>query len=204
MGDGFLNKAYRTRDPEAIRTLYDEWADTYEAEIAANGYVTPDRCAKALAKYAKDQAAPVLDFGCGTGLSGLALALAGFKVIDGVDLSPEMIDQAREKNVYRDLATIAPGGKLRHQPGRYGAITAIGVIGAGAAPATVFDMLMQGLGRGGLLVCSLNDHAIADRVNEARINEWTDCGAARLLFREHGDHLPGIDLGACVYVIEKA
>jgi hypothetical protein len=63
---------------------------------------------------------------------------------------------------------------------------------------------MHALGRDGLLVLSLNDHALADPCNAARINEWTDCGAARLLFCEHGPHLPGIDLKSNVYVFEKA
>ena len=77
------------------------------------------------------------------------------------------------------------------------------MIGAGAAPIAGFDQLMEGLGSGGLLVFSFNDHALEDPVNEARVHEWTDSGAAALMFREHGDHIPGIDLKSNVYVIEK-
>ena len=77
------------------------------------------------------------------------------------------------------------------------------MIGAGAAPIDTFDLLMRGLDKGGLLTLSFNDHALEDPSNEARLNEWLDCGAARLLMREYGDHIPGIDLNAIVYIIEK-
>ncbi len=204
MTDKFLDKAYGARDAASTRELYDDWAASYEAEVAENGYATPGRCAEALKKYIDDQDQPILDFGCGTGLSGLALKLAGFSTIDGLDLSAEMIAQANDKGAYRTLRQIDADAPLSHPPGEYAAIAAIGVIGAGAAPISVFDTLMKGLGKGGLMVFSFNDHALADKTNEARVNEWTDCGAARLLFREHGPHLPGINLKSNVYVIEKA
>lgn len=203
MTEKYLDKVYDARDAKATRALYDNWSDSYEAEVAENGYVTPGRCAAALARYMDDQKAPVLDFGCGTGLSGLALKLAGFEVIDGVDLSAEMLSKAEEKGIYRDLDLIEADAPLAHAPGDYAAIAAIGVIGAGAAPISVFHTLMHGLARGGMLVFSFNDHALEDPGNEAGMNEWLDCGAARLLFREHGPHLTKINLKSCVYVVEK-
>lgn len=204
MSDGFLTKAYDTSDPADVRQLYDDWASSYEAEVAEYGYATPGRCAAALAEFTTDKTAAILDFGCGTGLSGLALKLAGFIIIDGIDLSADMLKQAAQKNLYRSLSRIEPDTALLNTPGDYAAIAAIGVIGVGAAPISVFDTLMAALDRGGYLVMSLNDHALADRAHEGKLNEWLDSGAARLLFVEHGPHLPGIDLKSKVYVIEKA
>jgi len=203
MTDRFLDKAYTARDAASTRTLYDAWSKSYEAEVAENGYATPGRCAAALKSFTSNMSAPVLDFGCGTGLSGLAMKLAGFEVIDGLDLSSEMLSQAESKGIYRKTRLVEAGAPLAHRPGDYAAIAAIGVIGAGAAPISVLHTLMKGLGKGGLLVLSFNDHALADPVNEAGLSEWTDCGGARLLFRKHGDHLPGINLKSNVYVLEK-
>ena len=31
---GFLNKAYQARDADSTRALYDDWAASYEAEVA--------------------------------------------------------------------------------------------------------------------------------------------------------------------------
>lgn len=199
---GFLDKAYQARDASSTRSLYDDWAASYEAEVAENGYATPGRCADALKSHVADLDAPVLDFGCGTGLSGLALKLAGFGNIDGIDLSHEMLEVARGKGVYRKLDQIEADGAL--PCGDYAAMAAIGVIGAGAAPISVLHTLMRALPSGGKLVFSFNDHALEDPANEGGVAEWTDCGAAHLLFKEHGPHLPGIDLMSNVYVLEKA
>ncbi|WP_299369951.1 methyltransferase domain-containing protein [uncultured Tateyamaria sp.] len=199
---GFLDKAYKARDAASTRVLYDDWAASYEAEVSENGYATPGRCASALKSLTDDMQQPVLDFGCGTGLSGLALRLAGFETLDGVDLSAEMLEGARAKGVYRHLDQIEAGAPLPRDG--YTLIAAIGVIGAGAAPISVLHTLMSALPRGGKLVFSFNDHALEDPANEGGVSEWTDCGAARLLFKEHGAHLPGIDLNSNVYVLEKA
>lgn len=201
--DGFLNKVYDARDASSTRTLYDAWADTYEAEVGENGYATPGRCAAALAEHLQDKTRPILDFGCGTGLSGLALKLAGFEAIDGQDLSEEMLGKAKEKQIYRSLTQVNADSGPPCTAGDYAAVTAIGVIGAGAAPIEVFDTLMAGLDTGGLLVLSFNDHALEKPANEAKIDDWLARGAAKLLFKDYGPHLPGIGLKSNVYVIEK-
>lgn len=201
MSDRFLDKAYSASD--SAEALYDAWAATYDAELGENGYVTPARCAKALAAHSRDLAAPILDFGCGTGLSGLALKLAGFETLDGVDVSADMLKGAAAKDIYRTLSQIAPSTPLTHPKGHYAAITCIGVIGTGAAPVEVFDLVMDGLATGGLTVLSLNDHALAEPRFEAKLASYTDTGRAQLLFQDYGPHIPGINLNANVYVLEK-
>lgn len=203
MSNGFLNKAYGARDAAGTRRLYDDWAASYEAEVGENGYATPGRCAAALRAHSADLAAPVLDFGCGTGLSGLALKLAGFTCIDGVDLSADMLAIAQEKDLYRSLSQIEAGARFSHRPGDYAAIAAIGVIGSGAAPISVFDTVMEGLAPGGRFVFSFNDHALEDPANEGKLQGYLDDGRAILLFQDYGPHLPGIGLKSNVYVVEK-
>lgn len=200
MSENFLEKVYEARDADSTRALYDNWSATYETEVAANGYVTPARSVEALAQFAADKSLPLLDFGCGTGLVGLALKLAGFKTIDGVDLSAEMLAKARGKGVYRTLTQIEANAPLE---GDYPLMSAVGVIGAGAAPISALDTLLRALPTGGLLVFSFNDHALAEPENTGRLNEWLDCGAARLLFCEHGAHLTESGMKSTVYVVEK-
>lgn len=204
MNDKFLEKAYGLKTPEATLDHYDQWAASYDAEIAKNGYATPARIAKALAQFQADRTEPVLDFGCGTGLCGLALRQQGFQIVDGMDPSSEMLEQARSKGAYRELEQFDVTNRSLIPKKAYRLITGCGVLGTGAAPPAVFDMILHALPRGGLFCFSYNDHALADLSYTTKLIEWIDVGAARLLFQEHGDHLPGIDLKSTVYVIEKA
>ena len=201
--DKFLDKAYDLDGEAQTRAHYDDWSASYDAEISRNGYATPARISTALASFTPDKSAAILDFGCGTGMSGDALARAGFSVIDGVDLSPDMLAQARKTKTYRHLNVIEPDAHLPLKAGDYSAIVACGVIGAGGAPLSTFDVLMALLPKGGLFAFSFNDHTLQDPAYEAKLQTYLHAKSAKLCHREHGDHLPGINLGAVVYVVEK-
>ncbi|WP_316014160.1 class I SAM-dependent DNA methyltransferase [Roseobacter sp. HKCCA0434] len=200
MTQRFLDKAYR--DDTDMDRLYSDWAESYDAELEASGYASPRRCAEALAACDAPTDGTVLDFGCGTGLSGGALKRAGFETLDGCDVNADMLAKARERGIYRNLHEIAPGSDGLPGP-TPDSIAAIGVIAPGHAPPETIDLLLGALPSGGRLVFSLNDHALAARSFEARIGAWTDSGSARCLFREHGPHIPAEDLGATVYVLQK-
>jgi len=196
----FLTEVYDLQTPAQTRDMYDQWSASYDAEIAENGYATPARIAEALARHVPDKTTPVLDFGCGTGLSGLTLKAAGFTMLDGADLSADMLKGAAEKGIYRNLQLVEPGAAI---PSGYSLITATGVIGVGAAPPEVFDLIVDALTPGGLFAFSFNDHALADPVFDGRLRASIEAGKTRLLFQEYGTHLPGIDLKSNVYVLEK-
>ncbi|WP_417208659.1 class I SAM-dependent DNA methyltransferase [Antarctobacter sp.] len=200
MSNPYFDKVYKARTEDETRDLYDGWAATYEQAVQDEGYATPRRCAEALHATLGDAQAPVLDFGCGTGLSGLALRLAGFSTIDGIDLSPGMLAHAREKDIYRTLTPIGPDDPV---PTGYAAVAAIGVIGAGAAPLAALDRIFEALDAGAQCVFSFNDHTLEDPTFEALVNRWIADGRLRQLFREHGPHLPGKNINSTVYVLEK-
>ena len=85
--------------PEETRDAYKDWAKSYDEDtVEGMGYVAPAVAADKVKSLVKPDAV-ILDAGCGTGLAGVELAERGFKTIDGMDLSPEMLDVAREKGV---------------------------------------------------------------------------------------------------------
>ncbi|WP_458093537.1 tetratricopeptide repeat protein [Roseomonas sp. WA12] len=94
------------RPPEEyVRTLFDTYAPRFEAELTGTlGYRTPEALAALLsgAGVAPQAALDVLDAGCGTGLSGQALR-PWARHMTGVDLSPRMIDVARQRGIYELL-----------------------------------------------------------------------------------------------------
>ncbi len=203
MTEKFLEKTYGLETVEQTLEHYDRWAASYDAEIAENSYATPGRIAEALWSVLPETQAPILDFGCGTGLSGLALRRIGYEVVDGLDPSQEMLNIAQAKRAYRNISLLDPDVETPFSAGTYKAVVACGVLGVGAAPASVFSRLMYCLTSGDLLAFSLNDLSVAHPDYTCALNEWLDCGAASLLFREHGPHLPGLNLNADVFVIKK-
>ncbi|MEM1048795.1 MAG: methyltransferase domain-containing protein [Pseudomonadota bacterium] len=201
----FLDRAYDLDSPEAVREFYDEWSKTYDSNIVDdNGYVTPRRCAEALARRARPESV-VLDIGCGTGLSGLALHEAGFQTIDGFDLSPDMLAKAAEKKVYRDLQIADITQKLPYADESYTALNACGVFGQQHTPPSGFADMLKLLKPDHCFSFSLNDHTYEndDYAYPKAVDAAAEAGTIDILEKEYGDHLPGIDLRAWVYVVRK-
>lgn len=87
-----------------VRKLFDQFAPRFDAELEGRlEYRTPALLAEALAAVVPAQGLlTVLDLGCGTGLSGAALKPFARR-LEGVDLSPRMLDAARGKGLYAAL-----------------------------------------------------------------------------------------------------
>ena len=104
----FALAALRGENPEQppaehVRSLFDDYAPRFDAHLRERlGYRVPELLAARV--HERCAGAPeVLDLGCGTGLFGAAVAsFAG--AIDGVDLSPRMLERARARGCYRRLA----------------------------------------------------------------------------------------------------
>ncbi|MDJ1008142.1 MAG: methyltransferase domain-containing protein [Paracoccaceae bacterium] len=209
MGDdeSFFDKVYRTTGPRDIAALYDDWAAQYDSDVGGAGYATPARIASALARVlgADAPAAPVLDYGCGTGLAGVALKAAGFAAIDGCDPSEGMIEKARALDIYRETFTFNPLDPPGAQViGIYPAIVAAGVISVGAAPPEVLAHLYSSLAPGARLAFSYNGHTLEDPAYMAaldRVRADRDCV---LEVAEDGPHLPELGLTSRVFVLRRA
>ena len=101
-----LERAYALDSDEKSRALYRDWAETYdETMLTGLNYLSPGKVADLLAQHLADRQAAVLDIGCGTGLGGQGLAGHGFVTIDGLDVSPEMMQVAGRRGVYRRFVT---------------------------------------------------------------------------------------------------
>ncbi len=201
---GRLRRVYGVAEPDEVRDYYDEWASTYDSELEANGYRTPQRVAEALAELVADRAAPVLDYGCGTGLSGVALNAAGFATIDGADPSTGMIALAGDKGVYRSLTLLdldAPAPPFG--AGSYAVVAAVGVIGPGAAPRVLFEQLLDVVAPGGAFAVTFNDYALEDPTYPAMIDAAVADGRATIELAERGRHLPGVEVQSTVYVFRR-
>jgi len=118
-----------TKVPDyAIANLFDRYADTFDSHLRAKlQYAAPELIANAVAQATAadpdDRRYDICDLGCGTGLIGPLLRPLA-KTLDGIDLSPQILEKAREKNAYDkldvgDMVTI-----LNDRPKSYDLLTA--------------------------------------------------------------------------------
>ena len=98
-----LDAVYGATSAAEIAQTYDDWAEGYDAEMAALGYRHPAICLALLARHLPASAGPVLDAGAGTGLLGQWLRLLGYGPLEAVDLSSGMLRVAERKGVYDRL-----------------------------------------------------------------------------------------------------
>ena len=95
-----LEDAYALETPDDNRNLYRNWASTYDDDFALrNKYVYPKSISSICAGLVGTTSQlSVLDIGCGTGIVGTCLSeLLITSIIDGVDISPEMLEVAQSK-----------------------------------------------------------------------------------------------------------
>ena len=86
-----------------VTKLFDKYAHEFDRHLVVQlEYKAPQLIAEAVARAGVKHAAEVIDLGCGTGLCGVHIRPLAGRMI-GVDLSPKMIDKARERNIYDEL-----------------------------------------------------------------------------------------------------
>ena len=197
------NQLWTPHSVEETQQIYADWAGSYDKDVAEWGYATPRRVAMALRQCDANVAKPVLDYGCGTGLCGMALKITGFDVVDGTDISAEMLEKAEALDAYRQVWKGEPGTLGHIKAGDYSAIAACGVVSLGAAPPETLDILIEALGPGGFLAFSYNEATMADRRYTDRLDVAVLAPDLELVFEEEGPHLPAKDMTSTVYVLRR-
>jgi SAM-dependent methyltransferase len=96
----FKNFDRRSYQTVSARTGYSEWAATYEEAVPNQLDI---RVLDSLTSVNWSIATECLDLACGTGRTAEWLRARGVTTIDGIDLTPEMLERARAKGLYRSL-----------------------------------------------------------------------------------------------------
>ena len=143
-----LSEAYSVQSPDDNRALYAKWADTYESDFTVpRRYIYPRAAAELLCERFSGSG-PVLDVGCGTGLVGEYLRDLGVAVVDGIDISPEMLAKARAKTaadgrpVYRQTFEADLTGPISIAGDTYAGIISTGTFTHGhVGPDAIAELL---------------------------------------------------------------
>jgi predicted TPR repeat methyltransferase len=154
---GHLGAVYAAKEAAEVAAAYDNWAETYEAEMRAAGYRHPSVALALLARHLPRGAGPVLDAGCGTGMVGEWLEIVGYPLVEALDISAGMLAVAARKGVYDKLHNIALGGPLPFADGSFAAVICTGVFTTGHVGAEALAELVRITRPGGVIVATVKD-----------------------------------------------
>ena len=183
--------AYSLKTPEDSKKLYKKWAQTYDEDFALNSnYLSPKKISSFFNKHSRNTDTPILDVGAGTGLVGELLYRTGNKKIIGIDISSEMLEQAKLKGCYSSLIEADITKKIPLKNNSIGAVVSAGTFTHGHVGADAFDELLRITKPGGLFVLSVNSKVfikggfqekflkIKNKISSPVFNE----------FNAHGEH----------------
>ncbi len=155
-GQSLLENAYKLATPDDNKVYYDEFASSYDAEFAsALGWHYPKAIASIFRNKATQQDRPIADIGCGTGLVAEALGCSP-QDIDGIDISDQMLRDAKEKALYRATIKADLTGSLNAIKNDYGAIVSAGTFTTGHLGPQALAALLDIAKSGALFVIGVN------------------------------------------------
>ena len=199
-----LDKVYTAEDHEELMDAYKDWAGNYDDDTVGEfGYVAHKETAKALDRVLDDKEARILDAGAGTGLVGEELEKRGYRNLDALDYSQEMLDEAEKKDVYRRLIQADMSKPLDLRDDRYDAIVCTGTFTFGHVEADAFDELVRITRPGGLICFTIREGAYEEygyrkrMIDLERKDEW------ELLSMVETDYLKneGVTCKLCTYQV---
>ena len=157
-GSDLLDGAYDLKTPQDNRAYYRRFAATYDQDFAAGlGYIYPGAVADAFLDLTNLPEGPVCDIGCGTGLVASHLkAKSPDIVIDGVDISADMLAVARDKVLYQNLYEVDLTGDITSLPNRYAAIISAGTFTHGHLGPEPLRHLTRHCRAGGVFCIGVN------------------------------------------------
>ena len=177
-----LDQAYSLETPDDSVRLYRDWAADYDdAFVAAEHYRLPE--VVALAYAGRGGVGPVLDIGAGTGAVGAHLRRLDIAPVDGIDISPEMLDRARAKNIYQTLSVGDLTRGLDLTSAFYSGAVSAGTFTHGHLGPEVLDEVIRITSPGGLVCLSVHAahfemagfaprlEMLAPRIRDLRVHE---------------------------------
>jgi predicted TPR repeat methyltransferase len=167
---GYLGAVYEAKGADDVAALYDQWAASYDAEMASTGYRHPQACVALFARHVMRGSAPILDAGAGTGLIGQWLQTLGYPEVEALDISEGMLKIARSKNLYSAFHQLALGGALPFATGHYAGVICSGVFTSGHVGVEGLDELVRVCQAGGCVAMTVKgtlwDGGFSVRVHE--------------------------------------
>lgn len=176
IAEELLHGAYHLQTAEDNVTYYKDFASSYDDGFAnAMGYQSPAAVAKVFNAVALPTDIPIADIGCGTGLTAQALN-APTTAIDGFDISREMLDKARQKNLYRTLYCADLTQPIDQYSEQYGGLISSGTFTFGHLGPEELAHLLEILKPNGLVCVTVNTAHYKDQGFDAVLDRLLEGG----------------------------
>jgi predicted TPR repeat methyltransferase len=185
-----------------VREVFDRFADGFETHLESLAYRAPQYVAQMLARRRAGPAAMVLDAGCGTGLCGPLLRPLAQR-LEGVDLSPRMLERARQRGDYDALHEAEITAFLQSRPRAFDAIASADVLIYFGDLRPFMAAAAAALRPGGLLVSSVEALAVPG-LDHALVMTGRYSHSADYLRRELAAHgLAQVEIEPCELRLER-
>jgi len=146
-----------SRNDEDLQDVYKEWASAYDYDNDhLLGTVSQPLSVQIFQEYMKDKSVRIIDVGCGTGLVAVELENSGFTNFDGIDISQEMIDIAKQRG-YSKLFIGSLNESLPFESNEYDAAFCVGVFTHGHVGSDRLDELVRIVKPGGIICFTINE-----------------------------------------------
>ena len=146
-----------SHNDEDLQVVYKEWAAAYDHDNDnLLGTVSQPLSVQIFQEYIKDKSLRIIDVGCGTGLVGVELEKGGFSNFDGIDISQEMIDIAKQRG-YSKLFIGSLNVSLPCENNEYDAALCVGVFTHGHVGSNRLDELVRIVKPGGIICFTVNE-----------------------------------------------
>jgi predicted TPR repeat methyltransferase len=141
-----------------VESVFDTFAASFDSRLARLSYRAPALVTEMVARSGlqASRSLDVLDAGCGTGLCGPMLAPYARRLV-GVDLSGNMLAQARARNVYDELIKGELTAHLRASVQAFDLIVSADTLVYFGQLDDVVEFAAQALRPGGLLVFTVEE-----------------------------------------------
>lgn len=137
-----------------VADVFDTFAPDFDEKLADLGYRAPQLLVDMIDEAGVDGKVDILDAGCGTGLCA-PLLKPWARQLDGVDLSPRMLDKAEDRGLYDDLEERELVEYLKEHEGDYDLVIAADVFCYFGALDQAFKATRNTLRGAGLFAFSL-------------------------------------------------
>ena len=188
----------------STQPLYDEWSQSYEQDLVGNlGYTGHLIAANALAEFAPDKAASIIDLGCGTGLVGQELKARGYSHIDGIDFSEEMLKVARPKAIYEKLVSGDLMKKTAIETNTYQAAVCAGSFAPGHLGPECYPEIIRLVRPSSLIVIFMNGAHFVEDDYQSHIDQLEQSGVWKIIEIKAFNYMSAVERPGRLIVARK-